>query len=197
MNNVVIIQSYNNEMSIKSVIEDYKQYFNDIYVYDIGSTDNTKQIVIDSGIKLLTGTTISKIFNELDADYIVLTNGNYMYDAYDSFMMLQYCMSHDYDMIIGNRKNINSKSYNFQEKALNNKAEKLFRKYISDILSESRVISKNFYKNIELKTSYINVELTKLCINFAFMDISYHEKSEYSKPTKYSINDYIKINKLL
>lgn len=197
MNNVVIIQSYNNEMSIKSVIEDYKQYFNDIYVYDTGSTDQTKQIVLDSGIKLITDTSISTIFEKLNSDYIILTSGNYMYDAYDSFMMLQYCMSHDYDMIIGNRKNIDKNSYNFQEKIINNKAEKLFKKYIPDILSESRVISKNFYKNIKIKTSYINVELTKLCVNFAFMDISFNEKSEYSKPTKYSINDYIKINKLL
>ncbi len=210
MNVAVVIPCYNEECTIKDVIDDYKKYFDHIYVIDNNCTDNTVNIAKDCGAIILKETTqgkgaaIQKAFNEIDSDFIVLTDGDSTYRAKDSEVLTKYLIERDLDMVVGNRLNCgyftsHQKLHGIGNKWFSKKASKLYNHKIKDLLSGSRVISRELYKSIKLDYTGFEVEteLTKLCIlnNYSidYLDIDYLERPKDSKSSLNIIRDGFKI----
>lgn len=206
----VIIPCYNEEQTIKAVINDYKLFFDDIYVIDNNCTDNTVEIAKNCGANIIVeskkgkGNAIRTAFNEIDADVVVLTDGDSTYTAEDSNVLTKYLIERDFDMIIGNRLNSNyfnqyQKINGFGNKLFSKLASKIYKTDVLDLLSGSRVLSRKFYKNITLKYNGFEVEteLTKLCLsedyNLDFLDINYLSRPANSQSSLHIFKDGLKI----
>lgn len=106
-------------------------------------------------------------------------------------------------MIIGNRMssgyfNKNQKIHGVGNKLFSRLATRKYKKPVYDLLSGSRVLTRSFYKNVELNKNGFEVEteLTKKCNNFTFIDINYVERI-HSKSKIHTIKDGFKILKTL
>lgn len=177
MKNIVLVKSYNNESTIKNVLEAYSYYFDKIYVVDLGSTDNTIQIAKSCGVSVIVQAAVNELFKHEDIDYIIITDATNSYNAYDSYLLLYYISSHkNYDLVIGNRFDLNINAYNCYEKFINHIASKKLNKSIIDILSNSFVVTKDLFLNSLLHTNYWNIECTKTSTNNTYIDISYIDK---------------------
>ena len=211
----VVIPCYNEEITIKSVIEDYKKYFTDIYVIDNNCTDATAAIAKESGVIVLEsniqgkGEAIKTAFDVIDADLIILTDGDSTYLAKDSYNLLVYWLSNQYlEMVVGNRL---SSKYFSKQQIINGIGNRLFSKItelkykttILDLLSGSRLITKGFYKNMKITHSGFEIE-TELTVsgikknnNIAYIDIDYIARPKNSKSSINIIKDGFAILKYI
>ena len=139
------------DQSNVEVLQDYARYFS-----DIRTIEPTNNGLMDA-------------FQEIDADYIILTTSQYYAD--DCYMMLNYMESHNCSMLVGNRMRSSDK--------LSKIASKKYKKYIPDILSPCRVLKKSFYKNVKLKDN-LCTDLIKYCDNFAFIDLDIDKREQIS-----------------
>lgn len=210
----VVIPCYNEEITIGKVIEDYLNYFDSIYIINNNCTDKTVEIAKQYKINIINvsiqgkGAAIKEAFNQIDDDVIILTDGDSTYSAYDSYILSKYLITQNLDMCIGNRMNTGYFNENQKINCIGNKifssiATKKYKQYIPDLLSGSRVLSKNFFKNIDIKHNgfEIETELTKLCIQnnykLDFLDITYKARPKNSKSSIHIIRDGIKILKTI
>ena len=85
----VLIPCYNESITIKKVIEDYKKALPEatIYVYDNNSTDGTDEIARAAGAVVRyeyrqgKGNVIRSMFREIDADCYLMIDGDDTYPA--------------------------------------------------------------------------------------------------------------------
>lgn len=84
-----IIPCYNEEITIRQVIEDIKKYAPecDIYVFDNNSTDKTYEIARDTGVKVFKvshqgkGEVVRYAFANVESDIYILIDGDNECDA--------------------------------------------------------------------------------------------------------------------
>lgn len=187
MNNIaILIPCLNEEQTIKSVIDGFKPYNVNIYVYDNNSTDNTSQIAKECGVNVGftsqkgKGNVVRQMFNEIDADIYVLIDGDNTYFADDFPKMLDKYNQTKCDMLVGDR--LSSTYFIENKKILHNIGNKLVKwlinhKYktnISDIMSGYRILSKEFVQNINIQSNEFEIE-TEMTI-FALKN-NYHIES--------------------
>lgn len=80
----VLIPCYNESLTIKKVIEDWKSSLPEakIYVYDNNSTDNTAEIAMNAGATVKyeyqqgKGNVIRRMFREIDAESYIMIDGD-------------------------------------------------------------------------------------------------------------------------
>ena len=80
----VLIPCYNESVTIKKVVEDYKKVLPEavIYVYDNNSTDNTAELAKEAGAEVRyerrqgKGNVIRTMFRDIDADCYVMIDGD-------------------------------------------------------------------------------------------------------------------------
>ena len=85
----VLIPCYNEELTIKKVISDFKKALPraTIYVYNNNSTDKTKEIALKSKVVVKDeplqgkGNVVRSMFRDIDADVYVLVDGDDTYPA--------------------------------------------------------------------------------------------------------------------
>lgn len=210
----VVIPCYNEEQTISNVIKDYQQYFNTIYVIDNNSIDKTYEIAKNCGAIVLKeniqgkGATIRSAFNKINADIIVLTDGDSTYLAKDSNILCNYLIENDLDMVIGNRLNSgyfkkHQIIHGIGNSLLSKLATKKLNVSIKDLLSGSRVLKRTFYQNIDIIDNgfEIETELTKHCVlnnyKLEFIDIDYLKRPKNSKSSINTFKDGFKILKVL
>ena len=105
----LIIPAYNEEKSIREVIEDYKSYdlFNEIIIIDNNSKDNTNKIANDTGVKVVKetnqgyGKALMRGFKEASGDIIFLTEADGSFKGRDIDKFITYLK--ESDMVIGTR----------------------------------------------------------------------------------------------
>lgn len=180
MKTSVIIISNNPDNNESTTIVDYNSYFNDIHVIGIKNYTND----------------LNKLFHELDSEYIIIAAEDEYY-AEDSYMLYSYIQSHEMDFLIGNRAN----TYQYQElpswyAALNNsisgKVSKMTKTYIPDLLSMSYVLSKNFYKSLDIaKYKHLQSACITNSNKYASVDIRCIPRT-YSKPEVKSLIKQLK-----
>ena len=166
-----IIPCYNEEMTIKQVIEDIKKYCPkcELYVFDNNSTDNSYNIAKDSGaiVKKVIyqgkGEVVRQAFSIVDSDIYVLIDGDNECDASAIPRLVNYLTDNDLDMVTVIRKSGKyRKGHSFGNKMITFFANFLFNRNVNDILSGYRVFSKRFVKTFPSvsKGFEIEVELT-------------------------------------
>jgi len=168
----VLIPCYNERMTIKKVIDDYKSVLPDaiIYVYDNNSTDGSPQIAEEAGavVKYVhqqgKGNVIRKMFREIDAECYLMVDGDDTYPAENAVEMVDLLLKDHNDMIIGDR--LSSTYFVENKRPFHNLGNTLVRKIINilfkcdikDIMTGYRAFSYEFVKSFPVLSSGFEIE---------------------------------------
>ena len=162
-----IIPCYNEELTIKHVIEDIKKYSPqcNIYVFDNNSTDNSYNIAKESGaiVKKVMyqgkGEVVRQAFSIVDSDIYILIDGDNECDASAMPKLVNYLIDNDLDMVTVVRKaGKYRKGHSFGNKMITSFAKFLFGKNVNDILSGYRVFSRKFVKTFPAASRGFEIE---------------------------------------
>ena len=162
-----IIPCYNEEITIKHVIEDIKKYSPEceIYVFDNNSTDNSYNIAKEAGaiVKKVMyqgkGEVVRQAFSLVDSDIYILIDGDNECDASAIPRLVNYLVDNDLDMVTVVRKaGKYRKGHSFGNKMLTCFAKFLFGNNVNDILSGYRVFSKKFVKTFPCASRGFEIE---------------------------------------
>ncbi len=156
---MVLIPCYNEEITIGTVVRDFKKALPDadIYVYDNNSTDKTIEVAKEMGAIVRSerlqgkGYVIRRMFADIDADYYILVDGDATYEAASAPIMLQKAMREGLDMVNGarvtDRKDAYRSGHVLGNKILTAMVTTVFGRRLSDMLSGYRVFSNRFVKS--------------------------------------------------
>lgn len=173
----VLIPCYNEEKTIRKVIEDYRRVLPDsfIYVYNNNSKDNTAKIVqklIKTDQKLILrheyrqgkGNVIRSMFRDINADCYIITDGDDTYPAENAPEMVEYILSGRADMVIGDRLSAtyfteNKRPFhNIGNVIVRNLINKLFNSNINDIMTGYRAFNRTFIKGFPVLSKGFEIE---------------------------------------
>jgi glycosyltransferase involved in cell wall biosynthesis len=170
---IVGIPCYNEESSIKKVIEDFKRELPEarIFVVDNNSTDRTAEIARNAGAEVFSekkqgkGFAVQKLFKVFNGDILVLVDGDDTYPAESVKKLLEPVVSEEVEMVVGNRihnKNMKnfSRSHWFGNKFFIKFLNVLFGKdiKIKDVFSGYRVFSRDFISAVILLSKGFEIE---------------------------------------
>lgn len=217
MKTAVLIPCYNEELTIKKVILDFKKALPkaDIYVYDNNSTDNSHEIAKDTGAIVKReyrqgkGNVVRSMFRDIDADCYILVDGDDTYPAEASKEIEELILSKKADMVIGDR--LSSTYFEENKRRFHNSGNKLVRKLIntifksdiSDIMTGMRGFSYEFVKSfpISSKEFEIETEMTIFALNHNFLikelPIEYRDRMDGSESKLNTFSDGYKVISLL
>lgn len=217
MKTAVLIPCYNEELTIKKVILDFKKALPkaDIYVYDNNSTDNSYEIAKDTGAIVKReyrqgkGNVVRSMFRDIDADCYILVDGDDTYPAEASKEIEELILSKKADMVIGDR--LSSTYFEENKRRFHNSGNKLVRKLIntifksdiSDIMTGMRGFNYEFVKSfpISSKEFEIETEMTIFALNHNFLikelPIEYRDRMDGSESKLNTFSDGYKVISLL
>lgn len=217
MKTAVLIPCYNEELTIKKVILDFKKALPkaDIYVYDNNSTDNSYELAKDTGAIVKReyrqgkGNVVRSMFRDIDADCYILVDGDDTYPAEASKEIEELILSKKADMVIGDR--LSSTYFEENKRRFHNSGNKLVRKLIntifnsdiSDIMTGMRGFSYEFVKSfpISSKEFEIETEMTIFALNHNFLikelPIEYRDRMDGSESKLNTFSDGYKVISLL
>eukprot|EP01022_Parablepharisma_sp_SALTPOND_P020489 TRINITY_DN3745_c0_g2_i1.p1 TRINITY_DN3745_c0_g2~~TRINITY_DN3745_c0_g2_i1.p1 ORF type:complete len:310 (-),score=24.19 TRINITY_DN3745_c0_g2_i1:431-1360(-) len=200
----VIIPCYNEEITIKSVIDDFKEHLPEakIVVYDNNSSDKTSEIAKECGAEVRKelrqgkGNVIRTAFREVDSDIYIMVDGDNTYPAKHARELIQPILKDEADIVIGDRHSTgayakeNKRSlHGFGNNLVKTLINKLFSSNLKDIMSGYRVMNRRYVKNIPITSDgfEIETEMTLHTLDKKFrikeLPIEYRDRPEgsYSK----------------
>ena len=217
MKTAVLIPCYNEELTIKKVILDFKKALPkaDIYVYDNNSTDNSYEIAKDTGAIVKReyrqgkGNVVRSMFRDIDADCYILVDGDDTYPAEASKEIEELILSKKADMVIGDR--LSSTYFEENKRRFHNSGNKLVRKLIntifnsdiSDIMTGMRGFSYEFVKSFPISSKEFEIETERtifaLYLNFLIneLPIEYRDRMDGSESKLNTFSDGYKVISLL
>lgn len=107
----VLIPCDNEERTVGKVVQDFRSALPlaTIYVFDNHSDDQTAHVAEASGARVLRekkrgkGHVVQAMFQQIEADYYVLVDGDDTYPAEQAKDLLEPLMSDRPDMVVGNK----------------------------------------------------------------------------------------------
>lgn len=213
----VLIPCYNEEKTIKKVIEDYKLVLPDadIYVYNNNSSDRTVEIakaagaIVRNEYKQGKGNVIRSMFRDIDAECYLMIDGDDTYPAEDAPRMVEYILNKEADMVIGDR--LSSTYFTENKRPFHNFGNLLVRKLINylfnsnvnDIMTGYRAFNKSFVKGFPVLSEGFEIE-TEMTIhavdkNFLLKEIpvSYRDRPAGSESKLNTFSDGFKVLKTI
>ncbi len=167
----VLIPCFNEEMTIRQVVTDFKLQLPDaeVYVYDNNSTDRTADQAKDAGAIVRferrqgKGNVISTMFREIEADIYILVDGDGTYPANKVEDLISPILSGDADMVIGSRLHPSAKSHFHLINRIGNRVflfltNSIFRVEITDLLSGYRAFSRDVVKHLPITSRGFEVD---------------------------------------
>lgn len=209
----VLIPCYNESLTIKKVIEDYRQQYPSatIYVYDNNSTDGTADIAREAGAVVRPaprqgkGYVVAAMLADIDADCYLITDGDDTYPAADTALLVDDVLNRDVDMAIGDRL---SASYftenrrpfhNSGNRLVRSLINRLFHSSVRDIMTGSRALSYRFAKNFPAMSPGFEIE-TEMTIhaldkefNISEHPVGYRDRPEGSTSKLSTFRDGMKV----
>ncbi|MBO5435116.1 glycosyltransferase [bacterium] len=169
-NVAVLIPCYNEELTVGSVIDDFRDNLPGavVYVYDNNSIDKTADIARLHGAIVVhapiqgKGAVVKQMFKEIDADIYLMVDGDATYPAKFAFDLIEKLDSAD--MVLGDRLSSNYFESNkrcfhgFGNWLVRFLVNKLYKGNIPDIMTGYRAFSRRFVKSIQLKYDGFEVE---------------------------------------
>ena len=210
----VLIPCYNEELTIKKVITDFKHYLPDanIYLYYNNLTDNTYNIALESGAILKKeyhqgkGNVVRSMFRDIDADVYVLVDGDDTYPADIAPELIKYVVEDNYDMVIGDRlsngtyfKENKRGFHNFGNNLVRKLINILFKNNIKDIMTGYRVFSKRFVKTMPVMSDGFQIETEMTIFSLVYkmnnkeVPIVYKDRPEGSVSKLNTFSDGVKV----
>lgn len=208
----VLLPCYNEEATIGKVVHDFKTALPDaaIYVYDNNSTDNTAEIAMAEGAVVRKeprqgkGNVIRAMFEDIDADVYVMSDGDDTYPAEVAPAMVSKILE-GYDMVIGDRLSStyfqeNKRPFhNFGNRLVRSSINGLFHAHVTDIMTGYRAFSFTFVKTYPALSRRFEVE-TEMTIHslnnnmrLYEMPIQYRNRPEGSVSKLNTMSDGIKV----
>ncbi|MGN0905141.1 MAG: glycosyltransferase family 2 protein [Alphaproteobacteria bacterium] len=166
----VLIPCYNEEKSVAPVIRDAKKYLPgaEVYVYDNNSTDKTADVAREAGAIVCTsscqgkGSTVQRMFSDIDADVYVMTDGDTTYDLSRAPELIDELIDGRLDMVVGARREKQEEAYRrghrFGNFMLTRLVQIFFKQPLKDMLSGFRVFSKRFVKTFPAHSPGFEIE---------------------------------------
>ena len=221
MNNekiAVLIPCYNEEVTIKKVIEDFKKELPeaDIYVYNNNSKDKTYEIaskcdaIVRNEYNQGKGNVVRRMFREIDADIYIMVDADDTYPAEFVHKLIEPIRNKTADMVVGDRlsngtyKKENKRMFhNFGNNLVKKAINTIFKSNLNDIMSGYRAFNKMFVKNIPVLSSKfeIETEMTLHALDKKFIvkeiPIEYRDRPEGSVSKLNTVNDGMKVIKTI
>ncbi|MGZ3723228.1 MAG: glycosyltransferase [Bdellovibrionales bacterium] len=196
----VIIPCLNEEATIALVVRDCAKYLPDadVYVFDNGSDDQTTKVAEKAGARVIysplrgKGNAIRHAFRVVDADYIMMIDGDGTYPVREAPRLIKMASENQYAMVMGSRLQLGLPQafrpmHYSGNRLFSGLVSFLFGFPIQDLLTGQRVFSRHFVKNMQLVSRGFEVE-TELTIralmqNLPMIEVSipYVERPEGSK----------------
>ena len=170
-----IIPCYNEEITIKQVIEDMQNYCPkcEIYVFDNNSSDNSYNIakecgaIVDKVSYQGKGEVIRRAFADIESDIYIMVDADMQYDLSEINNFINYFIENKLDMLNISREvvddSVHRKGHSFGNFMLTGFANLLFGKKFNDMLSGYRIFSKRFVKGFPANSRGFEIE-TELTI---------------------------------
>ena len=213
----VLIPCYNESVTIKKVVEDYKKVLPeaDIYVYDNNSSDHTDRIAKKAGAivkyeyKQGKGNVIRSMFKDIDADCYLMIDGDDTYPCENAREMCELVLSNKADMVIGDRLSStyfteNKRPFhNFGNVLVRGLINTLFKSKVKDIMTGYRAFSYEFVKTFPVLSKGFEIE-TEMTIhaldkNFLLKEIpvDYRDRPKGSESKLNTFSDGFKVLKTI
>lgn len=213
----VLIPCYNESVTIKKVVEDYKKVLPeaDIYVYDNNSNDHTDRIAKKAGAivkyeyKQGKGNVIRSMFKDIDADCYLMIDGDDTYPCENAREMCELVLSNKADMVIGDRLSStyfteNKRPFhNFGNVLVRGLINTLFKSKVKDIMTGYRAFSYEFVKTFPVLSKGFEIE-TEMTIhaldkNFLLKEIpvDYRDRPKGSESKLNTFSDGFKVLKTI
>lgn len=215
MNSVaVLIPCYNEALTIKKVVEDFRRVIPEdgvIYVYDNNSTDGTAEIarvagaVVRNEYRQGKGNVIRRMFREIDAKCYLMVDGDDTYPAKYAAEMISRVLTHQADMVVGDRLSSTYKEenkrpfHNFGNNLVRWSINHLFHGEIQDIMTGYRALSYQFVKSFPVLSKGFEIE-TEMSIHAIEMNmavenvvVEYRDRPEGSESKLNTYSDGFKV----
>ena len=208
----VLLPCYNEEVTIGKVVRDFRAALPDadIYVYDNNSTDRTAEIAAAEGATVRKeprqgkGNVIRAMFEDVDADVYVMSDGDDTYPA-DAAPDMVAKVLEGYDMVIGDRLSStyfqeNKRPFhNFGNRLVKGTINGLFSAHVTDIMTGYRAFGTTFVKTCPVLSRGFEVE-TEMTIHslnnnlrLYEMPIQYRDRPEGSVSKLNTVGDGIRV----
>lgn len=213
----VLIPCYNESLTIKKVIEDWKSALPEakIYVYDNNSTDNTAEIAMNAGATVKyeyqqgKGNVIRRMFREIDAESYIMIDGDDTYPAEHGREMVELVLNKNVDMVVGDRLSStyfeeNKRPFhNFGNEIVRKSINRMFKSNIKDIMTGFRAFSYNFVKTFPVLSKGFEIE-TEMSIHAVDKNmyvenviVDYRDRPNGSESKLNTFSDGIKVLKTI
>lgn len=214
----VLIPCYNESLTIRKVIQDFKAVLppdSVIYVYDNNSTDDTADIAESTGAVVRheyqqgKGNVIRRMFREIDAECYIMVDGDDTYPAEYAPEMIGKVLNQKVDMVVGDR--LSSTYFEENKRLFHNMGNSLVRKSINvlfksdikDIMTGYRAFSYQFVKSFPVLSKGFEIE-TEMSIHavdknmqMANVIIDYRDRPEGSESKLNTVSDGVKVLKTI
>lgn len=213
----VLIPCYNEEKTIKKVIEDFKKALPEakIYVYDNNSKDKTAEIARKAGaiVRYETrqgkGNVIRTMFREIDAESYIMVDGDDTYPAESAREMVDCVLNEGVDMVIGDRLSSTyftenkRRFHGFGNKLTRFLINAIYKSDIRDVMTGYRAFSYRFVKTFPVMSKGFELEnemtIHSLDKNLKIKNviIEYRDRPEGSESKLNTISDGAKVIKTI
>lgn len=213
----VLVPCYNEEMTVKSVIADFKNVIPDadIYVYDNNSKDKTTEIAKNEGAIVVReyrqgkGNVVRSMFRDIEADVYIMVDGDDTYPAKDAYNVAKLVMEGKADMAIGDR--LSSTYFTENKRPFHNTGNKLvralinkiFKSNIKDIMTGCRAFNRKFVKSFPVlsKGFEIETEMSIHALDKRFLigevEIDYRDRPDGSESKLNTFRDGFRVLKTI
>ena len=209
----IIIPCYNEGITIKKVVTDFKMSLPEavIYVYDNNSTDNTVSEASAAGAIVKQerlqgkGNVVRRALREIDAACYLMVDGDDTYPAQSAPELCNAVLNEGYEMCIGDRLGSNyftinkRKGHNSGNSLIRNSINFLFNSKVTDILTGYRAMSFLFAKSLPILSGGFEIE-TELTVhgldkrlNYTSIPIQYQNRPAGSFSKLHTIKDGSKV----
>ena len=209
----VLIPCYNEALTIRKVVEDYRRMLPEavIYVYDNNSTDDTASIAAAAGAVVRheyqqgKGNVIRRMFREIDAKCYLMVDGDDTYPAEYAPEMAALVLDRQADMVVGDRLSAtyfteNKRPFhNFGNRLVRWSINALFKSSIRDIMTGYRAFSYQFVKSFPVLSKGFEIE-TEMSIHaidknmrLETVVIQYRDRPEGSESKLNTYSDGFKV----
>ena len=213
----VLIPCYNEEKTIKKVVEDFKRELPEakIYVYDNNSNDKTAEIARKAGAIVRhetrqgKGNVIRTMFREIEAESYIMVDGDDTYPAENAKEMIDYILNDDVDMVIGDRlsstyfKENKRMFHGFGNKLTRFLINRIYKSDIRDVMTGYRAFSYRFVKTFPVMSKGFELEnemtIHALDKNLKIKNVivEYRDRPSGSESKLNTVSDGIKVMKTI
>ena len=166
----VLIPCFNEAISIGQVVRDFHRELPraEIYVFDNGSTDDTRVQAARAGAVVISeprrgkGHVVQAMIRQIDADIYVLVDGDDTYPAAQVHALLEPILRGDADMVVGSRLQAAGSDFRPLNRLGNHLFVRLlnfiFGAALTDVFSGFRALSRSAIKGLPLFVTGFEIE---------------------------------------